>query len=68
MSDNEGSQFVLEDSDGASVGPIPKSSEEIANLRDWRITAYLSDTSESKKHLNAHVPGTVEWSSRQDAT
>ncbi|GFF43289.1 hypothetical protein IFM58399_06897 [Aspergillus lentulus] len=55
MSDNEGSQFVLEDSDGASVGPIPKSAEEIANLRDWRITAYLSDTSESKKHLNAHT-------------
>ncbi|GFF74982.1 hypothetical protein IFM62136_08957 [Aspergillus lentulus] len=51
MSDNEG---------GQSVGPIPKSAEEIANLRDWRITAYLSDTSESKKHLNAHVPGTGE--------
>jgi hypothetical protein len=68
MSDNEGSEFVLEGPDGASVGPIPKSAEEIANLRDWRITAHLSDTSEYKKHLNAHVFGTGEWSSRQDAT
>ncbi|GIK04383.1 hypothetical protein Aspvir_008465 [Aspergillus viridinutans] len=62
MSDSEDSGFVLVDPDDASVGPISKSAEDIANLRDWLYpTAYPRDTSEFKKHLNSHVSGTGEW-------
>ncbi|GFF32288.1 LOW QUALITY PROTEIN: ankyrin repeat-containing protein [Aspergillus udagawae] len=61
MSDSEDSEFVLIDPDDASVRPISKPAEEIANLRGRLYpTAYLRDTSEFKKHLNSHIPGIEE--------
>ncbi|KAL2800461.1 ankyrin repeat-containing domain protein [Aspergillus keveii] len=44
---------------GSSSDP---STEELATLRAWlRPTDYLGESSEFKKHLNSHVPGTGEW-------
>jgi hypothetical protein len=38
------------------------SAEELAALRAWlRPTDYPGESSEFKKHLNSHVPGTGEW-------
>ncbi|KAL3484484.1 ankyrin repeat-containing domain protein [Aspergillus germanicus] len=50
---------TLSNETGSSSDP---STEELATLRAWlRPTDYLGESSEFKKHLNSHVPGTGEW-------
>lgn len=59
MSDSESEDYVFVDERALCDPPSP---ELVAELRAWlEPTDYLGDSSDFKKHLNSHVPGTGEW-------
>ncbi|KAL4913089.1 ankyrin repeat-containing domain protein [Aspergillus aurantiobrunneus] len=56
----ENEDFVIVDEDALSEPP--PSPDQLAGLRAWlQPTDYLGESSDFKKHLNSHVPGTGEW-------
>ncbi|KAL3472288.1 ankyrin repeat-containing domain protein [Aspergillus californicus] len=57
MSQAENDDFVIVDE-----APTPFSPKQVSELKAWlRPTDYLGESSDFKKHLNSHVPGTGEW-------
>lgn len=59
-SDIEEQDFVIiGQSDSVSD---PKVAQKVAQITAWlQPTDYLGESSDFKKHLNSHVPGTGEW-------
>lgn len=60
MSETEG--FVLVNQNDFFSDSPPNPAEVIAEIRSWlQHTDYAGESSDFKKHLNSHVPGTGEW-------